>query len=158
MDDAIAAIQSRIKSETAFSVGVGHPRSLRTQIVIWPWRIARLPQARNPIPPNLSPTGLVQPVPQLFAVDILFLSKREIDSLTRVAKIIEDNPLINIGDKRYHLVEQSLAPELQVAIFSSASLSLQPVLNYTISNINVVSDALTDNAPPILEKGRVVAK
>ncbi|MCB5188325.1 hypothetical protein LG200_09975 [Methylobacillus caricis] len=158
MDDAIAAIQSRIKSETAFSVGVGHPNSLRTQIVIWPWRIARLPQARNPIPPETSPTGQVQTVPQLFAVDILFLSKQGIDSLTKVAKIIEDNPLIDIGDKRYQFVEQGLAPELQVAIFSSASLSLQPVLNYTISNIAVASNALTDNAPPILERGRVVAK
>lgn len=72
--------------------------------------------------------------------------------MIKAARVLEDH------DARYKLAEQQLDPELQVAILGNADVPLQPVLRYTISQLSIASNALTDVSTPILEKGRMIIK
>ncbi|MFL9611296.1 hypothetical protein ACKF11_14550 [Methylobacillus sp. Pita2] len=157
MDDVIAAIRSRIESDTTLSVGVGHPKKVRTRIVIWPWRIASSQDLRSQTSPR-DAVDVRRPPSQLFSLDFLLFSKEGVEPLLKAARVLEDHAVIELDDARYKLAEQPLDPELQVAILGNAGVPLQPVLRYTISQLSVASNAPTDLSAPILEKGRMIIK
>ncbi|MFJ5446372.1 hypothetical protein ACIKP9_09045 [Methylobacillus methanolivorans] len=133
------------------SVAVGHPKKVRTRIVIWPWRIASSQDLRSQTPPREA-VDARRPLSQLFSLDFLLFSKEEVKPLIKAARVLEDH------DARYKLAEQQLDPELQVAILGNADVPLQPVLRYTISQLSIASNASTDVSTPILEKGRMIIK
>jgi hypothetical protein len=127
MDSALSILCNQIQTATGLSIAVGHPELVKTQLVLWPWRIAPTQLGRN------TPYSIGLPDSErMMAVSLLLLSNAGLTCLAQATKQVAERPVFTVDDSKYSIKEQDLSAELQVAIFNAAGIPLQPAMSYVL--------------------------
>ena len=127
MEKCLSELKRIIEEATSLTVGIGHPSYASEDLILWPWRISTtlINELRGSNHPLEASRGA--------ALEFLLLSKSGIGSLVAASSAIAGLHRMTVVDAEYVIAEQMFPAELQISIFASSDVPLQPCFLFMVT-------------------------